>query len=69
MEVYSPRTGVRREYEFEWFWADDSYRTLCLKYGETSILMMEEVFITNLELSCILEGQWIVFDYDLNYLY
>lgn len=67
-EVIWREDSGSRAYDFTWSWADSSYRTLALKYP-ASILLMQEVFITSIDFSCVMEGEKTVFGYDLNMLY
>ncbi len=49
------------EYSFSWYWTSDSYRSICLEYGENDILFMDRLFIADNVLTCFMAGSELTF--------
>lgn len=49
------------EYFFKWYWASDTYRTICLEYGENDVVFMDRVFIADNVFTCFMTGVDMVF--------
>uniref|UniRef100_UPI00359CA249 hypothetical protein n=1 Tax=Bacteroides thetaiotaomicron TaxID=818 RepID=UPI00359CA249 len=55
------QTTTSNEYFFNWYWASDSYRTVCLEYGENDVAFMDQIFIADNVLTCFMTGLELTF--------
>lgn len=50
-----------QEYWFDWYWSSDSYTSLCLEYGANDVSYMDQIFIMDNELTCVMNDATLVF--------
>jgi len=59
---YSNGRTESKQYDFDWYWTSNSYRSVCLEYGPDNVLYMDDLFISGNRMTCYMAGMSYVFN-------